>query len=79
MAKVKLTKNDITTDNVELPEGYKITKYKTNDELIAENLVEADRLEAGLGNEPADQELIELGKIDHPYYQTISEIERLRN
>ncbi len=79
MSKIKITKIDITTDNVEMPEGYRIGKYKTQKDIKDETLAEADRLEAGLGTEPSDEELIDYGKSDHPYYQTLNEIEQLRN
>lgn len=78
MAKVKITKNDITTGNVEMPDGYKISKFKTHQEIIDELRLEADRLEAELGDEPSNEELVEHGMMNHPYYQTLNEIEYLR-
>ncbi len=78
MAKVKVTKKDIIDDNVEMPDGYKIIKYKTKDEIDAENSARADELEAGLGDAPDDVDLINYAKQDHPYYQTLEEIEDLR-
>lgn len=76
--KIKITKDDITTGNVELPDGYKIEKFKTKDEISAENLAAANELEASLGEEPSDDELIIEGKMCHPYYTTLKEIEHLR-
>ena len=76
--KIKLTKEDIITNNVEMPEGYRITKYKTQKEIKDEMLLEADMLEDTIGNKPTDAELLKYAKLDHPYYQTLKEIERLR-
>ena len=76
--KIKITKEDILTDNVELPEGYKFEKYKTKDELDAEMLAKIDELEFLLGEKPDNKELIEYGKIFHHYYQTLDDIGWLR-
>jgi len=76
--KIKITKDDIEAGTVEMPDGYKIAKYKTKDELDAELLVQINNLEAGLGTEPSTFELLDYAKLDHPYYQILEEIKRLR-
>jgi hypothetical protein len=76
--KIKITKEDILSDNVELPEGYKFEKYKTKQEIKDEIQAQIDELESGLGEKPKDKELIEHGIMNHPYYQTLVFIEELK-
>ena len=76
--KIKITKEDILSDNVELPEGYKFEKYKTKQEIKDEIQARIDELESGIGEKPKDQELMEHGEMNHPYYQTLEEIEYLK-
>ena len=78
MDKIKITKDDILGDLVEMPEGYRIEKYKTQGEIKDENLARADDLEANLGQAPDVEDLVNYAKLDHPYYQTLKEIEQLR-
>jgi hypothetical protein len=54
--------------DLQLPEGYSVV-YTPSAEEVAQT--EIDRLQAELDGmtEPSDEELIELGKISHPYYQ----------
>jgi len=66
----------ITADNIEkltLPEGYELRKVKTKAERIAELLKEKAELEKN--GPPSDQELIEWGKMVHPYYVEKERIE----
>lgn len=83
LKKIKITKEDIELDNVELPEGYEFKKYKTKQELKDEIQAEINRLESRLGEKPKDKELIDYGKLDHPYYQDLLQIgyleEQLKN
>lgn len=60
-------KVDEDTGVVTIPEGYTLTKERDPKQVIQE---EIDRLEAELLNtsEPSNAELIDLGKIYHPYY-----------
>jgi len=78
MAKVKVTKDDIKNNNVELPEGYRIAKYKTQKELNDELLVTIGNLEAENDIVPSDNELIDFAKLDHPYYRNLELIEQLK-
>lgn len=75
--KIKITKEDILNDNVELPEGYKFEKCKTKQEIRDEFQAEIDRLESELGKEPNDDILIVMGKVFHHYYYTQEQIECL--
>lgn len=76
--KIKITKDDIESGAVEMPDGYKIEKYKTKDELDAEMLVLADEIEASIGEAPDEKDLVEYAKLVHPYYQSLIEIAFLR-
>lgn len=74
--KIKITKNDIDAGIIEMPDGYKIEKYKTKDELDDEIKAKIKELESE--KEPDDNELIDYGKIDHPYYRNLELIEQLK-
>lgn len=76
--KIKITKDDIESGVVEMPEGYKIEKYKTPQDVKDEIKTQIDELEATLGEGPLDDELIEFGKMNHPYYQDVMLIEVLK-
>jgi len=59
-------------DNIELPEGYKIVRdYEavpiTKQEQIDDLLLQKSQLPE-LGQEPTEQELVEMGRASHPYY-----------
>ena len=72
MAKIKIKKNDIETDNVELPEEYVFKRVKTKKEKRDKINEQIDELEAQQGSEPTDQEIVDSSKefFLHPYYQT---------
>ena len=68
--KITIAKDDISL--LVLPEGYELRRVKTKAERITELLKEKAELEKqGL---PSDKELIEWGKMLHPYY---TELERI--
>ena len=75
---IEITKDQIDKDEVSLPDGYKIVTYKTKENIDAEKQAEIDFLASQLGEEPSDIELIELGKMGHPYYMDLTRIEILR-
>ena len=52
--------------NYIVPDGYEIYKTPTKEEQMQPILDEIARIEAMV--EPTDEELIEWGKINHPYY-----------
>ena len=62
--------------NYIVPEGFEIYRVPTKQEKIAELQEKLDKIE--LGEEPSDDELIELGKMQHPYYMLLQEREMLQ-
>jgi len=73
--KIIISKDDIK--NLSLPEGYEIVKKPDPNQAILDEIA---RLEEQLAqmSEPTMEELIEFGKMFHPYYQTINQINELR-
>lgn len=73
--KVKISVEDL--ENIELPEGYKLIKMKDPKE---EKLKEIERLEMNLAmmTEPSDQDLIEEGKMTHPFFELKRRIEWMK-
>lgn len=65
--KLTLTKEAIDAGNVIVPEGYELVKKPDPNQAILDEIA---RLEEQLAqmSEPDEKELIELGRISHPYY-----------
>lgn len=65
--RIAITEADVK--NIDLPKGYEIVKKPDPRERILDEIA---RLETELGQiqPPTDEELIEVGKMHHPYYMT---------
>ena len=74
--KIIISKDDIK--NLSLPEGYEIVKKPDPNQVILDEIA---RLEEQLAqmSEPDEKELIEYGRMFHPYYELQRRIEFLRN
>ncbi len=64
--------------NYIIPEGITIYLSESGEEQLARRVMELQERLAG-EVEPTEQELIDMGKIDHPYYQLNEELENLLN
>lgn len=75
--KIRVTKEDIESGNVELPEGYEFKKVKTREDRIRERIAEIEEELKGW-KEPTTKELIAEGRMMHPYYMLNEELYWLR-
>ena len=67
---------DKTTGEITIPEEYELKKIKTPEEQDEEQLAKLIS-ELQLIQSPSDEELIDLGKSFHPYYETQFHIQYL--
>lgn len=76
--KVSVTRIQLDDDwNIILPEGYKIIKEYDPKDIIINRIAQIED-ELKQLSEPTESELIKEGKITHPYYMLIEELEILR-
>lgn len=60
--------------DIKIPEGYKLVKVVPKITIQQE----IDTIELSLGEEPTDKELIEEGRMIHPYYHQKERLEELK-
>lgn len=64
--------------NIIIPEGFEIY-IKEDPEIKRQEKIEELEKELLNWDEPTEQELIEEGKINHPYYMLLRDLEMLKN
>ena len=75
VGKIIILSGDV--DKLVLPDGYELKKVDTKAEKIVKLQKEIDELKDW--EEPTDKELIEEGRMNHPYYMNQMMIEYLQN
>jgi len=76
-----LKKKDITfdaDDNLVLPPGYSLVREKTRLERIQERITRLEKDLQGI-KEPSQEQLIQEGRMMHPFYMLSDELEYLNN
>lgn len=68
----------IEVENLILPDGYKLVKVESLKDKKIKLKKEIDNIIKRLGTLPSDIELIEVGKMSHPYYMEIEQINFLK-
>ena len=63
--------------NYIVPEGITIYIEESQEEKLQQRILEIENEMAALG-EPTDKELIEMGRVQHPYYMLQAELESLK-
>lgn len=81
MAKIIITKKDIETDNVELPEEYNFSIKATRAMLLNSINKAINDVNSMQGVRPSNEELIKSAKTEkaHPYYEAQIRLDYLNN
>jgi len=74
--KISLTKEAIEAGNVIVPEGYELVKKPDPKQAILDEITQLESMLADI-KEPSNEELIELGKMHHPYYDLQNRLQLL--